>query len=599
VAGALILSCSAVWAAPPRTNDTEDQRLVLFDGKQVTGRIIAPDHPTELEALAIEKLTDTARRVFGFELPVVAASGIRDLSQSIVIGTPASNTVLGRLQLPIDPAAREGFLIQRVADGRGPGLALVSAGARGVLNAAVFLAEFLMQSHGGVVAVQTATVRRQSPIRLRGTYALPCWGLAPRYTRQDWEHVIDTMAEDGMNFIYFMLSGLFRSKLFPESFIYPETPLTTEDIRLLIQHAHSRGIDFYLGMGVFAWFGVDDIAKYHAEFRDIGVPYMSRTLPAGRQAMKSYLLELHDAFPEADGMWLEIGDEDKSDDADYACKNPVCQTPLDDFGSTMSGQVSTSFLKEFSAELWKTHPQAKLVWGIGYQATKWDVKYYEDLRQNFRDPRYYFLDVRENWALPDHEGVLRPLRDLSPNILHWDQYYRFPLRDIGDRARRVFEDGLAGYVVAFEPGFNSHSVYGRSIPFPVDAIPYRLTRFAYREFTFDPSLSWTGFRQRLLDSFFGDGANPELVDLTLTLFEFMRTGPISGYFAEFAALDPGVSVAQPVDGSSYGKMLKPRLAAIEARLNAMEPGLGPRAKSMGLPLLRRTITDLRKGYSIE
>jgi hypothetical protein len=586
VAGALILSCFAVWAAPLRTNDAEDRWLVLFDGKQVTGRIIAPDHPIELEVLAIQKLTDVARRVFGFELPVVAASTTRDLSQSIVIGTPASNAVLGRLQLPVDPAEREGFLIQRTADGRGSALALVSVGARGVLNAAVFLAEFSMQSHGGVVAVQTATVRRQSPIRQRGIYAVACWGLAPRYTRQDWEHMIDTMAEDGINFIYFNFDGLFRSKLFPESLIYPETPLTTEDIRLLIQHAHSRGIDFYLGMGVFAWFGVDDIAKYHAEFRDIGVPYMSRTLPASRQAMKSYLLELYDTFPEADGMWLEIGDE-----GEYGCKNPVCLTPLDDFGSTVSGQVSTAFLKEFSTELWKTHPQAKLGWAIGYpEAHKWDVKYYEDLRQNFRDPRYYFLDGRQNWVLQDHEGVLKPLRELSPNAMHWDQYYKLALRDIGERARRVWEDGLAGYVVAFEPGFNSHSVYGRSIPFPVDAIPYRLTRFAYREFTFDPSLSWTGFRLRLLDSFFGDGANPELVDLTLTLFEFMRTGPISGYFTE---------LTEPVDGSGYGKMLKPRLAAIEARLNGMEPGLGPRAKSVGLPLLRRTITDLRKGYSIE
>jgi hypothetical protein len=583
VAGALILSCVAAWAGG---NSSEDDLLVLFDGKQVTGRIVGPDHPSELEALAIKKLTDTAGRVFGFELPVVAASAARNLSGSIVIGTPASNAAIGSLRLPIDPAKPDSFLIQRTGEGGAPVLAVTSGGDRGVFDAAVFVAEFSMQSHRGVVALQTATVRRQSPIRQRGTYNLVCWGLAPRYTRQDWEHVIDAMAEDGMNLIYFWLSGIFQSKVFPESFIYPETPLTTEDIRLLIRHAHSRGIDFYLGTGVFAWFGIDDIAKRHAEFRDIGVPYMSRTLPAARQAMKSYLLELYDAFPEADGMWLEIGDE-----GDYACKDPACQKPVYDFGSTVSRQASPAFLKEFSAELWKTHPKAKLVWGIGYpEAHKWDVKYYDDLRQNFRDPRYYFLEVRQNWALQDHEGVLKPLRELSPNAMHWDQYYGLPLRDIGERARRIWEDGLAGYVVAFEPGFNSHSVFGRSIPFPVDAIPYRLTRFAYREFTFDPSLSWAGFRQRLLDSFFGDRANPELVDLTLTLFEFMRTGPISGSFRE---------LTHPADGSGYGKMLKPRLAAIEARLNGMEPGLGPRAKSVGLPLLRRAIADLRKGYSIE
>jgi hypothetical protein len=173
--------------------------------------------------------------------------------------------------------------------------------------------------------------------------------------------------------------------------------------------------------------------------------------------------------------------------------------------------------------------------------------------------------------------------------MHWDQYYRLPLRDIGEHARRIHEDGLAGYVVAFEPGFNSHSVFGRTVPFPVDAIPYRLTRFAYREFTWDPELTWPAFRSRLLEHFFGDGANPELVDLTLSLFEFMRTGPITGSFRE---------LTNPVDGSGYGKLLKPRLAAIEARLNRMEPSLGPRAKTIGLPLLRRAVQDLKTGYGI-
>jgi hypothetical protein len=317
----------------------------------------------------------------------------------------------------------------------------------------------------------------------------------------------------------------------------------------------------------------------------VGIPYMSRTNPKSRAAMKKYLHELYDAFPEADGMWLEIGDE-----GDYACKDPACQKPLDEFGSKVSGQVTPPFLKEFSAELWQKHPKAKLVWGIGYpEAHKWDVKYYDALRRDFRDPRYYFLEVRQNWELQDSEGVLKPLRELSANAMHWDQYYRLPLREIGEHARRIHEDQLAGYIVAFEPGFNSHSVFGRSIPFPVDAIPYRLTRFAYREFTWNPELSWPEFRKRLLEHFFGDGADPELIDLTLSLFEFMRTGPITGSFRE---------LTHPVDGTAYGKLLKPRLAAIEARLNRLEPSMGPRAKTIGLPLLRRAVQDLKTGYSI-
>ena len=120
---------------------------------------------------------------------------------------------------------------------------------------------------------------------------------------------------------------------------------------------------------------------------------------------------MYDAFPEADGMWLEIGDE-----GDYACHDPECRRPLDDFGSKASGQASTSFLREFSGELWAKHPKAKLAWGIGYpEAYRWDVKYYESLRKDFEDPRYSFLEVRQNWMLQDSEGVLRPIRRISPN----------------------------------------------------------------------------------------------------------------------------------------------------------------------------------------
>ena len=537
-----------------------------------------------LERLGAERIVRTAREVFGFELPVVQGGAEIRLEGAVVVGTPESNPVLR--EVDVSGLSDGGFVVREVVGPRGRFLAVAARSVAGVFYGANYVADFALQSAGRGIVLQTAAVRRDSPIRLRGTYNLVCWGLAPRYTRQDWEKVIDAMAEDGMNFIYFWLSGIFKSKLYPESFIYPETPLTNDDIRQLIRHAHSRGVDFYLGTGVFAWFGIDEIAKYHAEFRELGLPHMSRTNAASRQAMKNYLHELYDEFPEAKGMWLEIADE-----GEYACKDPFCQQPVDAFGSKQAGQVTPVFLKEFSAELWKKHPQAKLVWGLGYpEAHKWDVKYYDELRKNFRDPRYHFMEVRQNWELQDHEGILKPLRELSGNALHWDQYYRLSLREIGEKARRIYEDGLAGYAVAFEPGFNSHSVFGRSIPFPVDAIPYRLTRFAYREFTSEPTLTWPNFRKRLSDSFFGEGADPELTDLTLTLFEFMRTGPITGSFRE---------LTNPVDGSAYGRMLKPRLAAIEARLDRIEPGLGPRGKNVGVPLLRRAVRDLRTGYSIQ
>ena len=48
---------------------------------------------------------------------------------------------------------------------------------------------------------------------------------------------------------------------------------------------------------------------YHPEARELGQPYFCRTLPASRRIVEEYLTELQDTFPEADGMYLEIGCE--------------------------------------------------------------------------------------------------------------------------------------------------------------------------------------------------------------------------------------------------------------------------------------------------
>jgi len=563
-------------------------KIVLREGNQITGRIIGPDKPTSLEELALAHITTNLKHVWGLDITVEKAGTRAEIRNALIVGTPQSNSLirksLGNSAGKLETLTTEGYWIRTAGEGSNA-LVVASSGARGVFNAAHFVTDFLVQGQGGSVSVKAQEVFRSSPVGQRGTYNLVCWGLAPRYTRQHWENVLDAMAADGMNFIYFWLSGIFRSKLYPESFIYPETPLTSDDIRQLIRYAHARGIDFYLGTGVFAWFGIDEIAKHHDEVRELGIQHMCRTLPAAHKAMNAYLLELYNEFPEAKGMWLEIGCE-----GEYHCQGELCQRKLDEFGSKQIGMSELSFLKSFSAELWKKHPQAKLVWGFGYpEAHKWDVKYHEEIRKSFQDSRYYFLEVRQNWSLQNDQGILKPLIHLLPRAMHWDQYYALPLRDMGERVRRINEDKLAGYAVAFEPGFNSRSVYGKRIPFPVDLIPYALTRFAYREFTWDPQLTWPGFRKLLLSKFFGEESDPEWVDLMLTLFELMRTGPITGSFRELVggAAGPG----------EYASVLPPRLVAIEARIGSLEAAAGPKARKVGLPLLRQAIADMRQTYA--
>src|SRR6266851_795462 len=97
----LILGCCLVLPAA--------SVRVAEDGLMVPRQIVVPDHPSALERLAVEKITETARSVFGLELPAVRASAVTSLDGSVVLGTPASNPLLR--ELPLDALSREGFLI--------------------------------------------------------------------------------------------------------------------------------------------------------------------------------------------------------------------------------------------------------------------------------------------------------------------------------------------------------------------------------------------------------------------------------------------------------------------------------------------------------
>jgi hypothetical protein len=153
--------------------------------------------------------------------------------------------------------------------------------------------------------------------------------------------------------------------------------------------------------------------------------------------------------------------------------------------------------------------------------------------------------------------------------------------DIRDQARRVAEAGISGYAVAYEPGAATASVYGDRIPFPVDLLPYRLTRFAYREFSWNPNLSWDEFRTRVHKRFLVPEMSEDLVDMMVTLRDFMREGPPS----------------QPPMVGLSAETLRPRLAAMEVQVDSQADkaeGTSPE----GIKLIRTCINDLRAAYHI-
>jgi hypothetical protein len=428
------------------------------------------------------------------------------------------------------------------------------------------------------------------------------------------------MAADTMNVTMFWLSGLFPSKKYPAAIVYDKSRIGVEDVRAMIRHAHDRGVRFLLGSGVFAWFAVDALAERFPESKAKGCGGMCPSNPRARELNRQYLLEMLDAFPEADGFFLEIRDE-------YGpCQCPVCQRRLDQHGSKEYGQAELSFLRELAEEVWRRNPKAIFISSIGYGdesagAHTGDVLFYEGIR-GMSDPRLFWLLCRDNWALPAAGGGRKPIRYFSNNLIQWCQYYRLGAADIAKWARRSHDAGCIGFCPAFEPGFCSASWYSDEVPYPVDRIPYLVTRFAYREFCWDPDMTDGEFRARLLRRFFGAKAPACLADDLLALFDLIRTESQSGSLTAGGKWPRGLGMtlageaekaAGPMAQSPAGwAALEGRLGEfrrlaegrrgtlrdIERRLAAAVPQLDPQGRETAA-LIRRALADTRAELCIE
>ncbi|MDO8589524.1 MAG: hypothetical protein Q7T82_21075 [Armatimonadota bacterium] len=447
--------------------------------------------------------------------------------------------------------------------------------------------------------------------KVRGNYTLACWGEVFKYSVDDWKTVIDGMAEDQKNTIYFWLSGLFRSEKYPESFFYPQTRLKDADVRELIYYCHGKGIKFYLGYGVFAWFGMDKVAEAHPDTLAKENGGMCPSNELARKINLEYGMEMLDRYPGVDGFFLEMRDE-------YGpCLCDTCQKPLDEHGSKQYGQSELTWLKEFTTELWKRKPEAEISVTVGYRekgSHTNDPMYYEGIRA-MDEPRTYWMAVRDNYELPGAGGKQYPLSHFSKQMLHWIQYYSCSPKQIGEWAARAHKAGAIGACPAFEPGFNSYSYYSYDVPFPVNVLPYRMTRFAFQQFCGNPELSYDRFKELAASEFFDPGVDPRYVEDLLYLSEVIQAACgsrktrlsrawKSGWFRECAAV-----AAKATDGKSlsedewhvveaavteFRKMdhdHSARLAEIETRLMLLE-SKGGRSRATA-EIMRKAIIDTR------
>ena len=198
----------------------------------------------------------------------------------------------------------------------------------------------------------------------------------------------------------------------------------------------------------------------------------------------------------------------------------------------------------------------------------------------------------------------------SPNMIHWNQWYGEPVDALREWVRKSACEHLLGAVAAFEPGYSSTYYYGCEVPFPAEAIPFAITRFTYRTYSWEPRLAPAAFRDRLYRKFFTSEIAPELVDDVLWLFDFIRTK--SGVAAtattrglvvrDLAAMEATDFAALPAEKktsqadwlrnvTTLGAEAEPRLKAIETRLAAQQP-VSARSQR-GLAMVRRGVADIR------
>jgi hypothetical protein len=134
-----------------------------------------------------------------------------------------------------------------------------------------------------------------------------------------------------------------------------------------------------------------------------------------------------------------------------------------------------------------------------------------------------WLEVRMSWTLPTPNGERKALREFSDRVYHWDQYYNHGPRKMQDLVRRTVDEGLDGYLPAYEPGFANASIYDKDSaePFPVHLIPFCLTQFYYREFTWRPRITQDALLDRAHRKFFTAEVPRQLADDLLFMRQFV------------------------------------------------------------------------------
>lgn len=345
----------------------------------------------------------------------------------------------------------------------------------------------------------------------------------PTFGLPEWKQMIDCMKEDGANQLILWTAGAFRSKQFPITWRYNSDHKNVEKdyVRELIDYAHTKRIKIILGFTPFAYDGANQYTLEHPELKATqknGQPVemwgmhawgynLCPSQEASQQFMRAYVREmLFDFYPNADGLLIE-----SSDYAICHCRN--CGEKFFD--------REFRFVRQISDDVWQVKSNATILvyphYFSGRKVPGFDVT---GAKQEF-DPR---------WSLsftPHSAHIDDALVKQAKSSLYWNDGLTIGTPPkIRDGARTAKARGVSGYITSCEPfscidgppGSNKprqkpfHFTWLGDGEMPLNELLIRVNRFAYREYTHNPTLADGAFRTALGKSFFGKDASEQSID---------------------------------------------------------------------------------------
>ena len=516
----------------------DDRFTILAQPGDARCLVVTPDQPAPMVSRGATELARIISRDSGVQVPPLEWSTRPHTAQPqktiILLGTPQTSPLIaqrakgpsgGLGNLPL--LGTDGYVLQTLTHHAQRYLVIAGNSPRAVYYGAVYASEQVVlpdPSGSGAVVVAPTSLSRAPVMRERAPYLLNFSGRGPEFELEDWKVVLDGLARESHNRIYFWWQSLYKPRDFPDrrqlAGGIARLGMTNDDVNRLARYAHTLGMEFLIGGGAFSQGGAASLVQDHPTTKAVKAVGMCPSHPTAQDLQIRFSLEMLEIVHEADGVWFAPRDKDGE------CHCDVCQRPVDEYGSKQYGQSEMTFLKNFCKALWSRRPRAQVAWLVELDKPRKmhseDPAYFARLRE-IDDPRLHWILRSSAWQLPGPGGNYLPAAYFSRNNIWLNKPYASSLETIRKDVLLAAQRGFLGYASAFDVCFGV-DYHGLSTPYPTDKLPYELTSYAFREFCWEPAQTMSQFRMRMRNRYCGPTGSLQLIDDLIFLRAFAIRG---------------------------------------------------------------------------